>query len=201
MKKYYSVLMAGLLATSMAACGTATSEGTPATTTATPEAVVEVEPTPEAVESAGVVGEWHLVKVSSQATPESDILELPEEENQSFYAEASGSFTLNEDGTGTRTVVDGADTVVTDLTWTADGDKYTVVEDGTSTEYIYDADADVICRKLDDSELGEVTFVYVRVAADDAEATEAEAGETVVEAEDVEDAGAEAAEVDSPVAQ
>ena len=189
MKKISTLLVAAVMAASMVGCGTATDEGTPVETT---EPVVEVEATPEAIEeTASAVGEWHLVKVSSQATEDSDILELDPEENQSFYAEADGSFTLNEDGTGTRTVIDGEDTVATELTWTADGDVYTVVEEDGSTDYIYDADADVLCRKVQDTEgdLGEITFVYSRVDAVDADvvdATETEVEPAVVEAENAE---------------
>ena len=187
MKKISTVLMAALLAASMGACGTNTSEGTPVIST--PEAVVEVEPTatPEAEvveEATGAVGTWHLVKVSSQATPESDILELSEEDHQSFYAENTGNFTLNEDGTGMRKTVDGEDVAETELTWTEDAGNYTVVEDGTSTEYIYDADADVLVRKVQDEELGEVTFVYIRDAAAEAPAAEVEG--SVVSAMDAE---------------
>ena len=189
--KKLNALVAVLLAASMVGCGTATTEGEPATPAPTEDAVVETEAPVEAEASA--VGKWHLVKVSSQETPESDILELDPTENASLYAEGDGYIELAEDGTGKRVMVDGEDETDVALSWTAAENVYTIVEGDVATDYTFDAETETLVRKAEDETFGELTFVYIRVE----ETPEADAEVAPVEETEVEAIEAEAEAVEA----
>lgn len=155
MNKFMSVLAAGALAMSMAACKTAEKPEE----TAAPEATAEAQTETVADNSnkAAIVGSWQLSKVLVSETEGEDPVEVQEADHASMFSEKENVYTFNEDGTGTLLVVAGPDQAETELSWVTDPEGTYTVTGSDEETFIYDPVDDVLMREY----IGNDPYIHV----------------------------------------
>ena len=155
MNKFMSVLAAGALAMSMAACKTAdkTEE------TAAPEATAEThtETVADSSNKAAIVGSWQLSKVLVSETEGEEPAEVQEADHASMFSEKENVYTFNEDGTGTLLVVAGPDQAETELNWVTDPEGTYTVTGSDEETFIYDPVEGVLMREY----IGSDPYIHV----------------------------------------
>ncbi len=163
MKKNMITVFAAALALSLGACGSKTANETAAEPAAETAAAETAAAEQNDGSVAAIVGSWKLDKVLVSEAEGTPAEEVSEEDHASLYAEKNSLYTFNEDGTGTLTVTDGADTAESEITWKDADDSFAVTADGITADYIYDPVEDTLLRQtIEKDPYMDVQFIFVR---------------------------------------
>lgn len=137
--KFLSVLAAGAIALSMAACKTS---GSTQVTAAPTETAAASE-----TNKAAIVGSWQLSKVLVSEKEGENPAEVQEEDHASMFGEKENVYTFNEDGTGKLLIIAGPDQTETELAWVTDPEGTYTVTGSEEETFIYDPVEDILMRE------------------------------------------------------